>query len=317
VYKKEECVQQPRKSYSTSGHSDSITHVCGNSFEIDNVTSIALFSPYRTRNGWAESLGELSNWMRNINRTMTERYENDVYGYGLYMGYDLSDKNFNGDDFCAAFKSIFGSKMIQAVLFRTSNVRYQVGWKADYMAELAYWHGYEYLYQVSDDMYHTTYGWAPELVNALRELDNVGIVSPHGTGPCYFNHHMLHRSHFEIFGVYTPHMLRNTHQDVWLTELYWKAERAFMFKDVKLYHANKEHQGRRLPTDERGAHFFSIIKDFELDYILEYCKSHNITQPPKTTQRCVSFKSARVVVNCWNDPNIPIEEVPVTENNKW
>lgn len=101
--------------------------------------------------------------------------------------------------------------------------------------------GFDYFYQVNDDLKFLTPGWTDVLVNRLR--DNPVRSNFGATGPIDTNHgkiftqSFVHRTHFDIFGYYYPPIFRNWFSDDWITHVYTKSN-STLHTEVKVTNSN-------------------------------------------------------------------------------
>lgn len=96
--------------------------------------------------------------------------------------------------------------------------------------EHAYMAGFEYFFQVGDDVILDTPGWVSTFVHVLQQQENIGTIGPSEmnnywgrklAGQHIVNeNNFVHRRHYDIFGYFFFPEIRNWHCDDWITLVY-------------------------------------------------------------------------------------------------
>jgi hypothetical protein len=104
----------------------------------------------------------------------------------------------------------------------------------NHLAKMAYDEGYDYFYQLGDDIKILTPGSIPLFIEELKKLNNVGVVGPMDlNNKSLLTQSFVHRSHFETFGFYYPHEFKNWYCDNWIQEVY-KPNRSIKLENVQV-----------------------------------------------------------------------------------
>lgn len=94
------------------------------------------------------------------------------------------------------------------------------------MASKAYDDGFDYFYQLNDDIEFLTKCWATQLVSSLRDSDRpyFGIAGPRdGNNDIVMTQSFVHRTHLDVFdGMYYPTVFKNWYSDNWANRVYGK-----------------------------------------------------------------------------------------------
>ncbi len=98
--------------------------------------------------------------------------------------------------------------------------------------------GFDYFYQLGDDIQFLTSGWLTTFINALP-ANNIGIVGGFDINPMrpgnLITQSFTNRKHMEIFGFYYPSAFTNWHSDNWIQNVY--GDKSILFPDVKIKNA--------------------------------------------------------------------------------
>jgi hypothetical protein len=98
---------------------------------------------------------------------------------------------------------------------------------------------HDYFIRTNDDTVVLTTGWARVMVEALRNMSNLGVVGPtfaEGNRKIIAAMDMTHRTHLCIFqGSYYPEVFDNYYVDDWITHVYG-ANRTRKLRTVRVSH---------------------------------------------------------------------------------
>lgn len=138
--------------------------------------------------------------------------------------------------------------------------------------------GYEYFYQVNDDITFITPDWTDQMVNLLRSSplhENLGVVGPKDPQhPTVFTQAFVHRTHYDIFGYLYPPTFKNWYSDDWLTVVYKKSNSAFR-TDIQLRNSNPK--GTRYHyCNEEGRRRFNEATVIGERIVDKWLKSRNV-----------------------------------------
>jgi len=191
--------------------------------------------------------------------SIIETIEPDVFDYGIYVGADQGDiwfDNKNKTDmihewWVNAFQKQWPSHPIPELRFFVyPNTASRNVWAVNYVTQVAFENGYDYLYRINDDTVLQTRNWTSIFVNELAQfkpLPNVGVTGPwddfqEGT---LLTHSFVHRQHLHVFGVHFNFLYGNWFSDNWIQFVYTgpyppsfghDARMVSIRRDVKVYH---------------------------------------------------------------------------------
>lgn len=150
-----------------------------------------------------------------------ERTKEDGYTYTFFVGYD------EDDDFYRNHATELPGKVS---ILRGCQHAPARAWNVLASAAYADPAGYDYFFQIGDDVILETPKWTSQFVKYLQSHDNVGVV-----GPCNLVNHrqrvaankpfviengFVHRKHLDTFGYFFHPGIRNWYCDDWLTRVY-------------------------------------------------------------------------------------------------
>lgn len=151
--------------------------------------------------------------------------ETDRKNHKFFIGIDSTD------DFFQKNKSQFESYGFHVVNLTECEHKVAKAW--NFMFKTAFDLGFEYFYQLADDVKIITPGWTTCFIECLQRQENIGVV-----GPCDMNMYFerilqghrpiiencfVHKKHYEIFGLMFHSKIDNIFCDDWITEIYERA----------------------------------------------------------------------------------------------
>lgn len=149
------------------------------------------------------------------------------YDYKIFLGSDSDDDFYNHKDVIHKIQNL---PNVSIQYFNDTSHNPVRVW--NYLFKTAYEEGFDYFYQLGDDIQIITNKSIDRFIETLQSIDNIGV-----TGPLDINHPNLltqsfvHRTHMDIFGFYYPHELTNWYCDNWIQEVY-KPGRTIQLPDV-------------------------------------------------------------------------------------
>lgn len=197
-----------------------------------------------------------------------EEEPNEEFTFVFYIGFDegdsFYDSEYNMRQMSAAF-SVLSRKYpgVHFHIYRHRETKGKPVWVWNELANMAYYDGCDYLFQVNDDMRFLTTDWAPYLVAQLRQspiMPNFGVTGPRDIRRNLLTQAFVHRSHLELFqGYMFPKSFVNWYMDDWIQHVYGDLEKgAFSVIPSSLPHAvhrpeveNSPHPPR-YPIDYKG-----------------------------------------------------------------
>ncbi len=104
------------------------------------------------------------------------------------------------------------------------------------LANMGYWKGCEYFYQVDDTLMMIHKKWTHRLIQTLESnslLSNLGVVFPsHMKDPTLRAHPFFHRTHLDLFGTLFPPSLKGMMKNEWMNLMYWSLNSNFSASHV-------------------------------------------------------------------------------------
>jgi len=148
--------------------------------------------------------------------------------FAILVAFDEGDPTYENiklrQELQELMKTRIGPRPIEVHFFRFRDLRGSVTYLWNGLFEYAVDAGYDYFYQVNDDLSFTSRKWPLFLRNALMSnpvCPNLGVVGPKDDkNPRLMTQSMTHRTHFDIFGSYYPSTLRNWYSDDWMMQVY-------------------------------------------------------------------------------------------------
>uniref|UniRef100_A0A6C0KS12 Uncharacterized protein n=1 Tax=viral metagenome TaxID=1070528 RepID=A0A6C0KS12_9ZZZZ len=149
----------------------------------------------------------------------------EQYEYKIFVGIDDNDCFFL--PFVDEMKQ---NSLLHIVLLQDCNHKPARAWNI--LFETAYKDGYEYFFQIGDDVAMITSNWTSRFINTLEKNANFGV-----TGPCdemifkwrserglhqVIENAFVHRTHYDIFGTLFHTDINNQFCDDWITLVYDK-----------------------------------------------------------------------------------------------
>lgn len=130
-----------------------------------------------------------------------------------YIGIDKDDRIYNEKELKRLDEKIkiISMKSVQGDVVGFWNELYKE----------AYDDGYDYFYQMGDDIIFKTPGWLSASIDILLEHNNIGV-----SGPCSartileLTQALTHRTHYDIFGYFCHPAIKNIGEDEWTNYVY-------------------------------------------------------------------------------------------------
>jgi len=148
--------------------------------------------------------------------------------FAIMIAFDEGDPTYESASFRQELQQLMkkriGNRPIEVHFFRFRNMRGSVTYLWNGLFEYAVDAGFDYFYQVNDDLSFGSKSWPLFFRNALMSnplCPNLGVVGPKDEkNPQLMTQSMTHRTHFDIFGSYYPSSLRNWYSDDWMMQVY-------------------------------------------------------------------------------------------------
>ena len=153
-------------------------------------------------------------------------YEPNKYEYKIYVGYDTDD-------------AFWTANSVKNVLWiPVHNPQHKPGPVFNAATRAAFHDGCEYIMRINDDSEIVTPGWTTELIAMLREMNNVGVVSPicKQGNTNIMTHDFVHRTHMLIFNDYYTPIFTDWYLDDWITRVYQDSGRSRTAKTAEVVH---------------------------------------------------------------------------------
>jgi hypothetical protein len=160
-------------------------------------------------------------FLPNFNRTK----ELKGYKYKIFMGYDDDDTFYKGH--CEIIKKLAD---IDTDIVMLTNCQHHPVKAWNELFERALKEGYEYHFQIGDDVGLETVGWTVRFVEHLKSQNNIGTIAPcepmnywgrKQAGKRIVNEtNFVHKTHYDIFGYFFYPDIRNWYCDDWITFVY-------------------------------------------------------------------------------------------------
>jgi hypothetical protein len=123
---------------------------------------------------------------------------------------------------------------------------------------------HDYFIRTQDDTVVLTTGWARVMVDALRNMSNLGVVGPtfaEGNRQVLAAMDATHRTHLCIFrGTYYPEVFDNYYIDDWITHVYG-ANRTRKLHAVRVSHCLSYHGQQYLAASNQGRMLEATLRD--------------------------------------------------------
>lgn len=181
-------------------------------------------------------------------------FENNEYDFKIFLGSDHDDEFFTREDVKIDMLS-FSIDTELEYYNDTSNNPVRV-W--NHLFRKAYDEGFDYFYQLGDDIEIITKNSIGQFINALQELKNIGVVGPidknltnHRFHSQLLTQSFVHRTHMDIFGFYYPHEFTNWYCDNWIQGVYGP-HRKRIFKEIFVCNSGRgeRYEIKRVPRME-------------------------------------------------------------------
>ena len=197
------------------------------------MSKVAILIPVCSRNQYYKSINEtplVNTFLPAFERT---KDIDESISYHIFIGID------DNDEFYMDRVDEIEYMGFTPVVVRDCNHKPAMVWNL--LLEVAYKTGFDYFFQIGDDVELLTPGWCTEFIEKLKETSNIGVVGPIDDSNYQWrisnNIHLIienafvHRSHFDIFGYMFHPMIENYYCDDWLTLVY--GNRASIYMNIK------------------------------------------------------------------------------------
>ena len=194
--------------------------------------------------------------------------------YKLYIGIDHDDELLisNENNFSKIVYNIHNSSL-QFVHY-TDIKKGHVTKMWNILYDMAYHDGYEYFYQMGDDIKFLNDGWVTKSIENLKKNGDIGL-----TGPVIINGNtniltqsFISRKHKEIFGHLFPEEIINWFCDDWINKVYKKYDSGKYYIKMTEYKSSNNsfgNGGQRYPVVNIHATIDNII-DKSYQVFIEY-----------------------------------------------
>ncbi|KAH9259596.1 hypothetical protein BASA81_002018 [Batrachochytrium salamandrivorans] len=161
--------------------------------------------------------------------TLFPSLELDKYDYGMFLGYDTGDRLYDNSTSMQALGKRFHEVTLGNISLQTfgfNNTRNAPCWVWNGLFELAYKQGFDYFFQINDDLTFEPAPWTSTFVSTLEITNNLGVVGPWdiNNNQPIMTQSFVHRTHYDIFHTYYPPEFRNWYSDNWISIVYAKEE---------------------------------------------------------------------------------------------
>lgn len=145
------------------------------------------------------------------------------YTYKLFVGYDDDDAFYLEHDHSL-------SSLEDVDVSVLSNCQHHPTRAWNILFKKAIDQGFDYFFQVGDDVSMQTPGWTTSFVHRLQSQGNIGTVGPcepsnyfgrlEARKPIVNENNFVHKTHYDIFGYFFPEQIKNWYCDDWITFVY-------------------------------------------------------------------------------------------------
>jgi len=152
-----------------------------------------------------------------------ESCEKDRYEYKIFVGIDDDDEYYLEN-----MSNLLRLEDVQVSVLSGCSHYPVRAWNL--LFEEAYGYGYDYFFQIGDDVLLKTRGWTTKFIEMLKSQNNIGTIAPcelsnyWGRKECgkriVNENNFVHRTHYEIFGYFFYPEIRNWYCDDWITFVY-------------------------------------------------------------------------------------------------
>jgi len=157
----------------------------------------------------------------------------DASEVGIFLAYDERDLWFSQlsyqYDILNRLTSTIGANNFSVHFIVNKGAKSYVG-AVNSAAKAAYREGFDYFFQVNDDIRILTTGWDQAMKKAMQQLDGFGVTGPQmegsWSGAMLFTEACVGRLHVCFLDGFFPSTFKNWFTDNWVTELYTKFGRS-------------------------------------------------------------------------------------------
>lgn len=142
--------------------------------------------------------------------------------YSIFLGID------DNDEFYLKYIEEFKSQGFFPVIVKDCNHKPAMVWNA--LLKVAYDMGFDYFFQIGDDVELLTNGWCKIFIQKLQDNSNIGVVGPmddenykwriENNKYIIIENSFVHRTHFDIFRYMFHSEIENYYCDDWITLVY-------------------------------------------------------------------------------------------------
>lgn len=193
-----------------------------------------------------DGLPIMSIFIPSLLKTIPTKAQDPKFVYRLYLAFDEGDTFYDNPTNQKILLDKI-SQMTSAYSFSVKMVKsvQTFGWTTflwNLVYQAALDDGFDYFYQVNDDLTFMTAGWSQKFTDVLKNnpvYPNLGVVGPRDLGnQRLFTQSFVHRTHYEIFGFLYPPIFKNWYSDDFITEVYRKAKSSFAMFDYTVQNTN-------------------------------------------------------------------------------
>ncbi|KAH9259595.1 hypothetical protein BASA81_002017 [Batrachochytrium salamandrivorans] len=213
--------------------------------------------------------------------------ELDKYNYSVFLGFDYGDRLYDNATNLLTIQErfkYFTSGKISLQTFGFNGTRGAPCWVWNGLAKLAHEQGFDYFYQINDDLRFMVSGWLFRLVrfkpwtsmfiSTLSKTGNIGVVGPQEVRNRNFilTQSFVHRTHYDIFQSYYPIEFKNWYSDDWITKVYGKQETTVL---NQFRASNGVRGGSRYVVDD-AEEILEPLVNAGREKIAEYKRQHQV-----------------------------------------
>lgn len=204
------------------------------------VTKIAILTPVCSRNQTYTHIEDTPLTKILIPSLKMDSKTNRQFYFTVFVGVD------NNDEFYMQNIDYFTNNGMFAIILKDCNHKPARAWNQ--LLKVAYDEGYEYFFQVGDDVNILSPKWCEIFISKLKETNNIGIVGPHDPMNVIWRKEnkldlvieqaFFHRKHYEIFQTLFHPLIDNIYCDDWLTHVYLSINKCFVSISAEIKYQN-------------------------------------------------------------------------------
>jgi len=192
--------------------------------------------------------------------TSLEPEDKEKFKYGFYLGYDKGDLFYDNEENLEKIREKFYQGVKKGgielgALIKCENTEHSPATVWNILFKKAYADGYDFFYQLGDDIEIITLGWSSEFVKVLEQHNFIGV-----TGPLEKHYQKIltqtfvSRKHMEIFGYYFTPIVKNWYCDDWIHNVYkpgynfWAKNK--LVRNISAYNSGPRYSIKKIPLRE-------------------------------------------------------------------